>query len=414
MTTRRTTDTGSALMTTLGTHLAIALTGAGWHPLAWREPDACPDDLLTADYWTDLVGEADRAGIDLVTIADRFRLRPPTTDDLDRPAAELAAGRLDSVLVAARVASTTSRVGLVPTVVATHTEPFHAAKAIATLDYVGRARAGVLVEVADTDPDARLFGRRTLPAESAERQRELFSESTEYVEVLRHLWDSWEDGAEIRDVSTGRFVDRRKLHHIDFEGRFFSVRGPSITPRPPQGQPVIAATTAAGAAAVDFVGASADIGFVAAHDRPSATRAVAAVRDAQSRAGREDEQVHVLADLLVHLDDRDRTAEARRNRLDDVLGTPYTGGVPVFSGTAADLADHIADLTGSGITGVRLRPATVPHDLLQITTNLVPELRRRGLIRDADAPSLRERLGLTRPANRFTLTTATTTGAGRR
>ncbi|NED67182.1 LLM class flavin-dependent oxidoreductase, partial [Streptomyces sp. SID10244] len=218
-------------------------------------------------------------------------------DDLDRPAAELAAGRLDSVLVAARVAPTTSRVGLVPTVVATHTEPFHAAKAIATLDYVGRARAGVLVEVADTDPDARLFGRRTLPAESAERQRELFSESTEYVEVLRRLWDSWEDGAEIRDVSTGRFVDRTKLHHIDFEGRFFSVRGPSITPRPPQGQPVIAATTAAGAAAVDFVGAAADIGFVAAHDRPSATRAVAAVRDAQSRAGREDEQVHVLADL---------------------------------------------------------------------------------------------------------------------
>ncbi|SHW59784.1 Putative FMNH2-utilizing oxygenase [Mycobacteroides abscessus subsp. abscessus] len=55
------------------------------------------------------------------------------------------------------------------------------------------------------------------------------------MEVVRRLWDSWEDDAEIRDVATGRFIDRDKLHYIDFEGRFFSVKGPSITPRSPQG-----------------------------------------------------------------------------------------------------------------------------------------------------------------------------------
>ena len=67
--------------------------------------------------------------------------------------------------------------------------------------------------------------------------RDLFDEAGDAVEVVRRLWDSWEDDAEIRDVATGRFVDRDKLHYIDFEGRWFSVRGPSITPRPPQGQP---------------------------------------------------------------------------------------------------------------------------------------------------------------------------------
>ena len=38
---------------------------------------------------------------------------------------------------------------------------------------------------------------------------------------MRRLWDSWEDDAEIRDVATGRFIDRDKLHYIDFEGRWF-------------------------------------------------------------------------------------------------------------------------------------------------------------------------------------------------
>ena len=59
-------------------------------------------------------------------------------------------------------------------------------------------------------------------------------EAADFVEVVRRLWDSWEDDAEIRDVATGRFIDRDKLHYIDFEGPRFSVRGPSITPRPPK------------------------------------------------------------------------------------------------------------------------------------------------------------------------------------
>ena len=58
--------------------------------------------------------------------------------------------------------------------------------------------------------------------------------------MVSRLWDSWEDDAEIRDAASGRFIDRDKLHYIDFEGKSFSVKGPSITPRSPQGQPLIA------------------------------------------------------------------------------------------------------------------------------------------------------------------------------
>src|SRR3954449_4657469 len=99
---------------------------------------------------------------------------------------------------------------------------------------------------------------------------DLFAEAGDWVEVVRRLWDSWEDDDEIRDVATGRFVDREKLDYIDFAGRFFSVKGPSITPRPPQGQPVVAALVHQ-ALPYELVGRSADVGFVTPRDALDAT-----------------------------------------------------------------------------------------------------------------------------------------------
>ena len=129
----------------------------------------------------------------------------------------------------------TNHIGLIPVATVTHTEPFHVSKAIATLDFISHGRAGWQVRVSGTQHEAELFGRRDVSG------ADLFDEASDAVEVVRRLWDSWEDDAVIRDVATGRFVDRDKLHYIDFAGKYFSVKGPSITPRPPQGQPVVAA-----------------------------------------------------------------------------------------------------------------------------------------------------------------------------
>ena len=187
-------------------HLAAALHASG-------------DEAFTAKHWAGLAREAEDAKLDFVTFDDALDGRPG----------------LDAVLTAARIAPLTSRIGLVPTAVVTHTEPFHLSKAIATLDYVSKGRAGVQLTTAPDVATARHFGRR-------DDLGDLWDEAVDYAEVLRRLWDSWEDDAEIRDEATGRFIDREKLHYIDFEGRWFQVRGPSITPRPPQGHPLVAAT----------------------------------------------------------------------------------------------------------------------------------------------------------------------------
>jgi alkanesulfonate monooxygenase SsuD/methylene tetrahydromethanopterin reductase-like flavin-dependent oxidoreductase (luciferase family) len=117
-------------------------------------------------------------------------------------------------------------------VTTTHTEPFHQSTAVATLDYVSNGRAGVLAVPSRTAREVAHFGRRPLPSEEDGR-----AENAEFTDMIARLWDSWEDGAIIRDSGSGRFVDREKLHYVDFEGNFFSVKGPSVTPRPPQGHP---------------------------------------------------------------------------------------------------------------------------------------------------------------------------------
>lgn len=375
-----------------GLHLAVALEGAGWHPAAWREPDARPKELLTAGYWTDLVSEAERGTLDFVTSEDS--LGPGSGR------AEEVQGRLDAVLIAARVAPRTGGIGLIPTAIVTHTEPFHLSKAIATLDYVSLGRAGPRVRVSDEPSTAGHFGRRRFPEPVAE----LFDEAADYVEVVRRLWDSWEDDAEIRDVATGRFVDREKLHYIDFEGRWFSVKGPSITPRPPQGQPPVVAL-AHDKVAYRLAARGADLVFGTPGDPDQARTFVADVRSVSAEAGRTGDPLIAFADLVVFLDKTGPAAADRKARLDERAGVEYASDARIFTGTPGALADELIALYEQGVAGFRLRPGAIPHDLTAITRQLVPELRRRGVFRTAyEAPTLRGLLGLARPANRYART----------
>jgi alkanesulfonate monooxygenase SsuD/methylene tetrahydromethanopterin reductase-like flavin-dependent oxidoreductase (luciferase family) len=326
-------------------HIAVGLTGAGWHPAAWREPGARPRELLTAGWWLEQVREAQAGVLELVTLDDGLALQSSDPEGPD-DRVDAVRGRLDAMLVAAFLAPLTAGIGIAPVVTTTHTEPFHVSTQLATLDFVSRGRAGWLATVSRSRWEALHAGRRDLPSGEA-----LLAEGAEHVEVVRRLWDSWEDGAEIRDAVRHRFVDRSKLHHIHFEGERFRVRGPSITPRPPQGQPLILALEG---------GLGADV---------------------------------VLRDVVVFLDRSEAEASERRARLDS--WHPFDA--KAFTGTASGLADLVAEL-GT----VRLLPAAIPHDLRAITRELVPLLQRRGLFRRAyGSGTLRERFGLDRPANRF-------------
>jgi len=376
-------------------HLAVALDGAGWHPVAWREPGARPDALVDPDYWVDLVTEAERGLLDFVTVEDSMGLQGSMRRGPD-PRTDRVQGRLDALMTLARVAPVTSHIGLVPTATTTFTEPFHVSKAVATLDWVSTGRAGWRAQLSRAWEEP-LFGRRPSITEE-----DLFAEAADHVEVVRRLWDSWEDDAEVRDVAAGRFVDRDKLHYVDFDGPRFSVRGPSITPRPPQGQPVVVALAHI-TPAFRFGATSADVVLITPHDSDEAASILTEVREHQAAAGRADQPIHVFADVVVALDSADGESGADRlARLDAIAGKPLRSDALICAGSASDLADTLESLAAAGLTGFRLRPAVLPDDLTAITRDLVPELQRRGAFRtEYEASSLRGLLGLPRPANRY-------------
>lgn len=48
----------------------------------------------------------------------------------------------------------------------------------------------------------------------------------EHIEVVKGLWDSWEDDAFAYNKQKGEFFTPGKLHPLDHKGEFFSVKGP--------------------------------------------------------------------------------------------------------------------------------------------------------------------------------------------
>ena len=309
---------------------------------------------------------AEEAALDFVTLDDSLT-------GADRP---------DALLTLAAVAPLTSRIGLVPTVTTTHTEPFHVSKAVASLDHASLGRAGWRVEVSRTESDARAFGRRGVADDAA-----LWAEAEAVADVASRLWDSWQDDAEIRDTATGRFVDRERLHYVDFEGPGWSVRGPSITPRPPQGHPLVV-VRADGEPALHAAATVADVVLVAPSTLGGARASRDRVREAVAAAGRDPDRVAVLADVNLFLD-TDRPGPSRV-----LQGLTHTG-------SPGALAETILEW-GRVVDGFTVRPASVTADLPVFTERVLPLLRESGAFREEYAEdTLRARFGLPRPANRY-------------
>src|SRR4051794_12598333 len=276
-------------------HLGVALEDVGAHPYAWRAAGAA-EGLSGADRLVHLARTAERGLLDFVSLDDTFD--PPSPGSAQLPF------RFDALLALARVAPATQAIGLVPTVTTTHTEPFHVSKNVATLDLVSAGRAGWRVAVSTTTEAARRFGRKD-PRPLAE----LHQEAEDAIEVVSRLWDSWEDDAVIRDVAAGRYVDRDKLHYVDFEGRFFNVRGPSIPPRSPQAQPLIV-VDATDPTAVELAGRRADIAVVVASDAADGRAKREGLRTRATAAGRDPDTLTVLVTARIGEPGRRRELDA--------------------------------------------------------------------------------------------------------
>lgn len=213
-------------MTTRQLKLGFILhgVGPGWDD--WRHPDAQVDASTSLSFYTRQAQLAERGKFDYLFVADSVSINARSSPHY--------LNRFEPLTILSAVAAVTERIGLVGTATVSYTEAYNLARQFASLDHISGGRAGWNVVTSWLEGSAANFGRdKHLDHDVRYRL------AKEYLDVVKGLWDSWEDDALVRDKASGQFLDPDKLHELNHKGEFLSVKGPLNISRSPQGQPVI-------------------------------------------------------------------------------------------------------------------------------------------------------------------------------
>ncbi|OZC55478.1 LLM class flavin-dependent oxidoreductase [Rhodococcus sp. 06-621-2] len=283
-------------------HLCVNITYSGKHEAAWRTAEN-PRAIVDVDYYRAIARTAERGAFDAVLI--------PDTPALPSNASETPWNAMEPSILLTAIGSVVDNIGLIGTASTTFNEPFNLARRFASLDHVTSGRGALNVVTTMNAAAAANFGLRTLP-DRAER----YSRAAEFVEILVRLWESWDEGAFLAEQSSGRFVDMARVRSLDHVGDRFSVRGPLNVPRSPQGRPVLFQAGDGGRA---MAARFADAVFTAQTVRERAQEFRASLRAEAQRVGRRPEDVAVMPGLLVIVGSTEREAMERKDELDVYL-----------------------------------------------------------------------------------------------
>ncbi|WP_343671418.1 LLM class flavin-dependent oxidoreductase [Paraburkholderia heleia] len=432
----------------------------GNHIAAWLSPDSQLDAGSNFQHYVKLAKTAEAARFDLLFLADAAAVRGGDLAALSRWPQYMA--YFEPTTLLAGIAAMTQHIGLVATATTSYNEPYNIARRYASLDHISAGRAGWNVVTSSNLDESMNFGRDEHFSHETRYER-----AREFVHVVRGLWDSWEDDAFIRDRESGVYFRPDSLHTLDHRGTHFSVRGPLNIARPPQGHPVIAQAGSSNDG-MELAAETAEIVFTAQHTLEKAKAFYDDLKSRMSRYGRQPEQLKIMPGLNPVIGSTREEAKQRHAELQAMiqpevglellsnalggldlrgydLDDPLPGtisaentntskstvqsvldmanrenltirqlyqkmagarGQRTIIGTPVDIADEMeAWFRAEAVDGFLVQPAVLPGDLDEFAATVVPELQRRGLFRTKyEGATLRENLGLTRPANRFTKT----------
>jgi FMN-dependent oxidoreductase (nitrilotriacetate monooxygenase family) len=433
--------------------LLAFLMQTGGHIAGWRHPDAAPAALTDIAYFRQCAATAERGLFDGVFIADSVGYPPAKSADVF---ACLETPKLDPASIIAHLSATTSQIGFICTASTSYSQPYELARRLASIDHISGGRIGWNMVASTMENEAHNFGRASHYGHS-----ERYERAEEFVQVAKRLWDSWEDGAMLADKDSGRYIDPAKLHGVAYQGEHFSVAGPLNVPRGPQGHPVL---VQAGASDVGkrFAARHAEVIFTS-HPSPETARVFRQeMHVLLAEIGRAPDSLKIMAAITPIVAPSTQEALAIQQQLDALIPVPVAIGklegllgnfdlstydpdgplpeVPqstmsqstweqvvglarrenltiaqlarrvaagrtsrTIAGTASEIADELQHWHESGAAdGFVIAPAYLPAGLEAFVDHVVPELQRRGLFRKAyEGETLRDRLGLARPANGY-------------
>jgi FMN-dependent oxidoreductase (nitrilotriacetate monooxygenase family) len=421
---------------------------------AWRHPDAHTGSGVTFTQAVDFARTAERGKFDLLFLADGAAVSM-----FGSPQARSRMGKVvkfEPITLLSALAAVTRHLGLVATATTTYSEPYTLARQFASLDQISGGRAGWNLVTSNNEAEAFNYGR-----EHHHAHADRYDRAVEFAQVVTGLWDSWDDDAFIRDQQSGVFFDPQKLHTLDHRGRHFSVRGPLNVARSPQGRPVLVQAGASDTGR-ELAARTAELVFTAQTTFEQGREFYTDVRARLSRYGRSQGEVKIMPGLYPVVG---RTESEAREKFDvlqslihpsvgltvleqtigvpDLDRLPLDGPVPEMADTNGPLSrqrllleaarrdkltlwelcllnagprghlmavgtpQHIADVMeywfhNEAADGFNVMPAWLPGSLTDFVDLVIPELQRRGLFRtEYEGMTLRENLGLPRPASRF-------------
>ena len=423
------------------------------HTAAWRYPGGFPDANFNLPALVRFAQTLERGKFDAFFMADHLAVMNMPMAALKRSATVTS---FDPLTLLPALAMVTSRLGLIATASTTYNEPYHIARKFASLDHISGGRAGWNLVTSGNPAEAMNFGLDA-HVEHATRYRR----AREFYDVVTGLWDSWADDAFVRDVKSGTFFDPAKLHTLAHEGEFLKVRGPLNIARPIQGWPVI--VQAGSSEAGRQIGAeTAEAIFTSQNNIADAKAFYADIKSRMAAVGRDRDHLKIMPGAFVVVGESVAQAQAKKKHLDSLvhpesgiaslsvqLGTDASGfdldaplprnlpdtnasksardrlvlkaerekltvrelaqyvggafGTLEMIGTPTTIADTMEEwLGGEAADGFNIMFPFLPAGLDDFVDKVVPELQRRGLFRrDYAGSTLRENMGLPRPANRF-------------
>ena len=314
--------------------LGLSIASAGYHYAAWCHPDVDVMSATSIQHHVKAAQLAERGKMDFVFLADWSSIL--NVDDLriarDREQAQV---KVDPTLAMAAVAVKTKHVGLMPTASTTYWHPFNFARRMATIDFLSGGRVGWNMVTSHGLDEARNFGLDK-PLDSDTRHER----AREFIEVMRGLWDSWDDDAFIRDKASGHFFHREKVHFLNHAGTHFKVRGPLDMARPPQGfLPIITAGTSENSQ--DLAAEIADMCYGGQPNIEAARAYYASVKGRLPKYGRRPEDLLMLPGIQCYVGRTQSEAEDKFALMQRAM--------PKEVGIGQLIVNHFPDLSAYGL-----------------------------------------------------------------
>jgi FMN-dependent oxidoreductase (nitrilotriacetate monooxygenase family) len=326
----------------MGWFLGLGFGAYGWNQ---RWSGNVPKDVAQPGLFVDMATSLERAGFDYMMLEDSSVL-PDIYEGSFRQALKGGIVRHDPMPLVPLLGAATSRLGIVATAATTFYPPFLAARLFRTLDHLTDGRVGINLVTASPHAAAQNYGY-----EQHFEHDLRYEMADDWMQAVNALWDTWEPDALVFDEETGVFADHTKVHHADFEGRFYRTRGPLNTVPSPQHHPVIC-QAGGSPAGRELAAKHADTVIAIGNGLDGMKEYRDDISARMLRHGRKPSDAKVLFMINPVLGDTDEDAQRLQDRITAAQATNVEGalaGMSYLSGldfSRFDLDAPFPDLTG--------------------------------------------------------------------